>query len=214
MTEHEVPTMSEVPVEGSEEQHIGSNVCDQCAYDNLTKNVGILQCDRCKNPYCTHFASKIDAGTYCVGCLSNIDVTIGTVVKTVEHYNEQTDTVTKYSRRAKEIRIEGLDWLFVQRKINTLTDAELNAYIEYHRAYCNLLLVESETRRNAKAHRYAGVKVVPTTASIMTTTVTTTKKSTTTKSNKAQAQVEALMNSLLGSMSLDQLSALLKKGGK
>jgi 23S rRNA maturation mini-RNase III len=209
------PTTPETtePTVQPEEAHIGSNVCDVCIHDNLLKTVGIQTCHRCYNPYCIHFASKADALHYCVSCLSDLQLTTETVSQITEHYNEKTDKIYRYVRNAKRIEMGGLDWLFVQRKIKDMSDAEVDMLIEYHRQYCQLLLDDMERRRNEKTHRFAGVKIVPTSATTTTSTVTTTtKKSTTTKSNKAQAQVEALMSTLLGSMSLDQISALLKKG--
>lgn len=139
------------------------------------------------------------------------------ITKTYEHeyYDDKKDQMIKskpYSRRARKIEIGGLDWLFAQRKIRTLTDAELDMSIEYHRALQSAMLMEAEERRNAKAHRYANSKVVFSTPSA-TVTQTVSKKTTTTNSNKQAAKLSALMQSLLSQgLTAEQLSAML--GGK
>jgi len=199
--------VTEVPVEVPEEPHVASNVCETCSHDNLLQKVGIVYCSKCSAPFCIHFASKIDP-QYCVDCCSEVSMTKNSITYERQVYNEQTDTTRTYRRRAKEIHIEGFDWLFMQRKIYTLSDAELDLAIEYHRNYQSLLLVEAEARRNQKAHRNANVKIVMPTHSTQTTT-TTVKKSTNITSTKAQAQVSGLFSSLLAKgLTVDQIQAI------
>lgn len=192
---------------------LGTHVCDVCMHDNLLKITGIRKCVRCQNPFCIHFASNVDPLCYCVSCMSDLTHTEQIVTKTYESYNEQTDKVRTYSRRARQIVMGGLDWLFAQRKIKEMTDPELEMAIEYHRLLAQEMLSESERRRAEKAHRYAGVKVVlPSATTQTTTTVTASKKTTTTTSNKKLAQAQALISSLMaGGMSPDQIAAILGK---
>lgn len=212
-------TETEPEPKETEEVSISSQVCDVCLKDNLLASVGILTCSRCKAPFCIHFSSRIDT-QYCVSCMSDLSVTKEIITKAYEHYNEETDTTTRYARKARQIRIEGLDWLFAQRKIKLLTDPELDMVVEYHRNYLSLLLVEAEQRRTEKMHRYAGVKIqLPTPTTSTTTTKTTTIKSTKTSSTKKQAQAQAALSVLLQSltakgMSVDQITAMLKGAGK
>jgi len=211
MADQNPPQEQQEPTEQPpQEHHVSSQVCDACLENNLITDVGIIECARCSAPYCIHFASKIDQ-RYCVACFSDFSLEKSVITKTYEHYNEVTDTVRKYARRAREIKIGGMDWLFAQRKIHSLTDAELDMGIEYHRNIQSLLMIEYEQRRNEKMHRYAGVKLaIPTPSTV--TTKTTTVKSTKTKSTKAQAQLSSLLDSLLAKgMSVDQLASMLKK---
>src|SRR5215472_5341412 len=92
--------------EPKKEIHLSSNVCDTCLNDNLLKNVSIIKCIKCAQAFCIHYASNFDA-QYCVDCMSDLSVTKESISKTYEHYNELTDTVTKYSRRARQIKVEG-----------------------------------------------------------------------------------------------------------
>jgi len=110
------------------------------------------------------------------------------------------------------VHLAGEDWLFAQRRISTLSDAELDMVIEYHRQYLNLLCADQEKRRTEKAHRYANKTFVlnPGTATITTSTETTVKKSTTVKINKQKEQAAALLAQILGSgTTLEQLQASL-----
>ena len=186
-------------------------VCDTCFQENLTSNVGIIFCKECKTSICKHYASSIDP-QYCVGCLSDVTVEKTNVTWEQEKYSEKTDTVVKIRRRGREIKIEGLGWLFFQRKIYTLSEAELESAIEYHKNILSLMLTEAERLRNNKIHRYAGVKV-PTPSTITKTTVT--KESTKTVSTKATAQASALLSTMLArGFTLEQLEAIAKLAKK
>jgi len=189
---------------------VGSHVCDICIGDNLLKDVGVRKCARCENPFCIHYASKADPLTYCVTCMSTIILTRSVVTKTYEHYDEVTDTLRSYSRRAREIHLAGEDWMFAQRRVNTLTDAELDMVIEYHRQYLNLLCADQERRTAEKRHRYAGVKMQLPSAAVTTTTVTTTKKVSTVKLDKQKEQAASLIATLDPTM-VAMLLAKLKK---
>ena len=193
-----------------EEEHISSNVCDVCMRDNLLQKVGIIYCNKCRAPFFLHYASKIDV-RYCVDCFSEMDLTKEVIHKTYEHYNEVTDTITKYSRKARRIALTGESWLFAQRRIKDMTDAELDMEIEYHRQMFQLIAAEAEERKNRKVHRFAGVRVkVPSTTS-SSTTVTVSKKVSKTSSTTAQAKLSALLGTMLAKgMTPDMIAAMLK----
>lgn len=175
---------------------VGSHVCDTCVGDNLLKECGIRTCARCLNPFCLHYASKVDPLTYCVSCMSAIELTRSVVTKTYEHFDEVSDTLRTWSRKAREIHLSGDDWMFAQRRINTLSDAELDMVIEYHRQYLQLLCSDQERRRMEKAHRNAGVKFIIPTSTVTTTTVTTSKKTNTVKLDKQKEKTAAMLSSL------------------
>jgi hypothetical protein len=203
-----------LPQEASpEETHIASLVCDCCLELNLTSK-SVIRCARCENAFCFHFASAIDA-QYCVNCMSEMSVTKSIITKTYEHKDEETGRINFYRRRAREIKVEGLDWLFAQRKINALADVELDMAIEYHRNLCSLMIAESERRRNEKMHRYAGVKVsipTPATTTVTNGVTTTVKKSRTISKNKGAEQVAAILASLQGQgMSIGDILKAIKK---
>lgn len=210
----EEAAITDIPLSAEpEEPHLTATVCDVCLELNLTHPTSIINCERCGQAFCFHFASTVDA-QYCVNCLSDITVQSSIITKTYEHKNDETGTHTFYRRKAREIKISGLDWLFAQRKINVLTDLELDLAIEYHRNLLSLMTTEYETRRNAKIHRYAGVKVVFPTKSPTegTSTTTTVKKTRTISKTKAQEQLAALVAQMLAKgMTPDMLAAL---GGK
>lgn len=178
--------------------NLTNTVCESCLELNLlTKSV--IKCARCDQAFCLHFASTVDA-QYCVNCMSDIEVTKQVITKTYEHTNVETGQTNFYRRRAREIQIKGLDWLFAQRKIAEMADVELDLAIEYHRNIEQLMITEQERRRNAKMHRYAGVnfKIAPTPGTTVTDSKTTTvKKSRTVSRSKQAEQLAALLKSML-----------------
>lgn len=216
----QIPTTSEDVIAAAEmtEQeapHLTSVVCDCCAELNLTQPVQIIRCERCEQPFCFHFASRIDV-KYCVNCLSDVTVTKQTITKEYTHRDEQEKITSVYRRKAREIKISGLSWLFVQRKVSELSDMELDIAIEYHRNLLILLINEQEAKRNARMHRYAGIKnkqagiPTPSGVSVTNSTQTTVKKTRTISKNKAQEQLNALLASMGGSVDLNAIAAILK----
>lgn len=182
----------------AETPHLTSLVCAPCLKLNLlTKSA--ISCARCGNAFCLHFASTVDA-QYCVNCMSDISITKQVITKSYEHTNPETGAHTFYRRRAREIKIEGLDWLFAQRKIAELSDVELDLSIEYHRNIEQLMIAEQERRRNVRMHRFAGVAFkipkTPSTTSVSDSTTTTVKKTRTVSKNKAAEQLAVLLKQM------------------
>lgn len=169
-----------------------NNVCSVCMSANLLEEIKIARCATCNKIYCVHFASAIDPA-HCLECLSEISLIKETVVKEYQHYNEDTDVVTTYRRKAERIKLEGMNWLFAQRKQAILTDDEIELAVEYHRSYLNGLLGEREARRVAKAHRFAGVQMP---SGSPDRSVTTTKTKKTIKSTKEEKTVQGILQSL------------------
>jgi hypothetical protein len=153
--------------------------------------------------FCIHFASNIDPA-YCTECLSDITLHKEIVTKTYVHesYDEKTDTMhqTEYKRRAKSIKLEGMSWLFAQRKIAQMSDESLELSIEYHREILNGLLTERADRQAKFMHRFAGVKMpAPTSVDGATTSSTEVKRTKTISSTKATANANAVIQSMMNS---------------
>jgi hypothetical protein len=197
----------------SEEAHIAALVCDVCLELNLTTK-SVIRCAKCEQAFCFHFASNIDA-QYCVNCMSEMSISKSIVTKTYEHKNDETGAISFYRRKARDIKIEGLDWLFAQRKINELADVELDMAIEYHRNICSLMMAESERRRNEKMHRYAGINVkipTPSTTTVTEGTTTTVKKTRTVSKDKASESAAAILASMMAKgMNIQDILKAIKK---
>jgi hypothetical protein len=195
-----------------EKGHLKELVCDCCLELNLVTK-SCIQCARCGVAFCLHYASTIDA-QYCVNCMSNVSVTKEVVTKTYKRMSAETGETHFYRRRARSIKIGGLDWLFSQRKISELTDVELELSIEYHKNILNLMIAEQERRKNEKMHRYANVVFKPTksAAKVTDTTTTTVKKTRTVSKDKASEQLQAIMKAMLAKgLSVEQIQAMLRK---
>jgi hypothetical protein len=199
------------------------HVCDACFLGNLTYNVNVKECIQCSELHCLHFTSRIDP-THCIHCLHDVTVVTETISKTQEYYNENKDKVGSHTRKAKRIMISGMDWLFQQRKIIDLTDAELDLAIQYHRSIYDGMMYEREKRRAEHLHRNQSKSFrIPTSktndVSIGETLVTSTtevKKTRTvrgTKPNSDQTNLESAIKALMGmGLSLDDITKqLLKK---
>jgi hypothetical protein len=175
---------------GEDLQPLDQLVCDDCFEKNLTEDVHIQKCVVCSEIYCLHHASRVDP-VQCAECLYDVSVTTEVISKTIISENKITgETKTTHSRNARQIKIGGLHWLFVQRKIPTLADEELELAIEYHSAIFHSLVYEREKRRAEHFHRNAGKKIsIPSLAGTEVTTSTVIKKSRTTKVLKQEAAV-------------------------
>ena len=220
MSTEENTSASEVPAdtngastaEGPEV--LGSHCCDTCIGDNLLKDIGIKQCCRCGNPFCVHFASKYDCIHLCVSCGSEVELSKNDITRdiTIERYDALKDKVTTIYRKSygKEYKLSGETWMFMQRRINTMSDAELDIAIEVHRQYLQLLCDDQERRRAEKAHRNANVKFIMPTTTTTSSTTTETKKVTVIKTDKAKEKASAAMQVLLSQgLSMEQILKLL-----
>jgi hypothetical protein len=215
ITAEEAASLGVAAEPGQEEPHIVQLVCECCLELNLTTKAVVEKCARCDQAFCYHFQSAIDS-QYCVNCMSDISVTKNLITKTYTHTNPETGEQTFYRRRAREIKIEGLSWLFAQRKIIELSDVELDMAIEYHRNIYSLMMDEAERRRNEKIHRYANTPFkipTPVTTKVSDSTQTTVKKSRTASKTKAGETVATLLQDMLrrGMKIEDIIAAVSKK---
>lgn len=192
-----------------------SRTCKACLEANLTTEVKLARCAKCSQIFCIHFASNIDP-QYCTECLSNVTLHKEIVTKTYEYEGEDGE-IKQYKRRAKLVRLEGMDWLFMQRKIVQMSDESLELAIEYHRELLTGMLAEREARRNKFMHRYAGAKIPDSAPSgqvdSATSTETTVKKTKTISSTRAQATANAALQAMLASgKSIEDIMSMLMKG--
>lgn len=168
-------------------------ICIKCKEQNLIQKAHIVLCSRCNTYFCIHFASSIDP-SFCADCCHAVEMMEQTVYKKSEHYNEDKDKVYTKTSKARQIQFSGLDWLFFQRRIEQITDLELELAIEYHRGLYNFMMFERDKRRAEHAHRNAGKKlIIPTSnQNVVTSTTTKVKKTRTIKSLSPEAKVAAL----------------------
>lgn len=115
-------------------------------------------CKKCSVVYCKHYASVTDS-RFCGNCIADISLKETIMEKEVEHVR-QDGTVT-FSRKyqARHLQLLGNDWLFSAHLIETMTDAEIDATIEYHRANVGLMLQERESRKLEKYKKLSGVRL-------------------------------------------------------
>lgn len=194
-------------------------ICMICREKNLTDQVVFNNCGKCNIIYCLHYASTIDPA-YCTNCLHDVRVTEETITKTQTHYNEETDQTYSRTRKAKKITLGGMHWLFQARKINTLTDLELELAIEYHKDILNSMLYERDERRvnhfnrnrgKSLPVRFAGDSVIETSSETIITKNTKTK--TAKKVDPAAMLAQAMQVLMQAGMTPEQI-AKMAMGGK
>lgn len=132
-------------------------ICSNCDAQDATTNA-IKSCKKCHINYCKHFASVTDV-QFCGNCIADLKLVETVLEKTVEH--ERPDGTVTYSRKylARRLRLLGNDWLFASHLIAEMTDADIEASVEYHRANVDLMLQEREARKLERYRKLAGIKV-------------------------------------------------------
>jgi hypothetical protein len=128
--------------------------CASCDGKDQTKT-----CLRCHIVYCQHFASKTD-NRFCANCMGDFKLHETIMEKQIIH--ERSDGIVTFSRKfqARHIKLMGNDWLFAAGLIEHLSDAEIEANIEYHKANVSLMLMERESRKLERYHKLSSIKVV------------------------------------------------------
>lgn len=130
--------------------------CLECESEHELKT---KVCKKCGVIYCAHYASVTDV-RYCGNCISDFAIKETIMEKVVEH--ERPDGTVTFSRKyqARHIMLRGTDWLFNATIIPDMTDAELEATIEYHRANVSLMLDERTSRQQERFKKLSGIKIV------------------------------------------------------
>lgn len=118
-------------------------------------------CKKCTVTYCAHFASTTDV-RYCANCISDFHLKETIMEKVVEH--ERPDGSISFSRKyqSRHIMITGTDWLFNCALIPDMTDSEIDATIEYHRANVGLMIQERESRKLERIRKLSGIRITNT----------------------------------------------------
>jgi len=182
--------------------------CEVCTNDNLLKSVGIKKCIRCSALYCIHFASLIDGNEYCVDCLSDLTLLKGEEVYKRVDYDLVAEKERVVRRRATILKINGLDYLFMQRRNATMSDAELELKIECYKEQVISMILEREER---KIKKFKAQNIKLGTISTTTETKTDTANVTQTTIERNQKKVATILGNMKPE---DALAALMKLMGR
>lgn len=128
-------------------------ICVKCDNNEATKT-----CKKCHVSYCKHYASVTDL-SFCGNCIADVQLIETVLEKTIEH--ERPDGTISFSRKyqARRLRLIGNDWLFASHLIENMTDAEIEASVEYHRANVDLMLQERESRKQERYRKLANIRI-------------------------------------------------------
>jgi hypothetical protein len=194
-------------------------VCSTCLYDNLLSDIGIRTCAHCSEPFCLHHASTFDAVYYCSQCCTDLAITRSVITKTSEVLLADEEKPRSITRKAVKTILSGAAWLFEQRRISAMSDAELAISITYHQQDLNLLLSERSRRQIEEAHKRAnGIRIAVPSSTNGAKKVTVTEKTTSTKTTvkaavspeKKMEQAQALIDQMISKgISQEQLLKIL-----
>lgn len=151
-------------------------ICHICVRDHVEKEFQgketRINCTRCDKPYCDKHASRIDV-QFCEDCVRDFQV-----VQTQQLYNgveeilivdptgQLPEKIVKipYKTRFKQIKLLGTDWLFYETAISCMSENQLKAALEWHKAAVSEIEIELTEHKIRKARELAKLptpKIVP-----------------------------------------------------
>jgi hypothetical protein len=172
-----------------------------------------INCTRCDRPYCDKCASTTDP-QFCCNCLTDFqaiirDETYNGVehIRVIDPKGEKEDSVVSipYRTKYKQITLMGTDWLFYETAIANMSDTQLAAALQWHKAAVSEIEIEVTERKIKHAQHLA---------KLPTPKVTPIKKLPDNQKafNKALSMMQTLMN--MPGVDKDQLLQGLQNLGK
>lgn len=128
--------------------------CENSEHPELDHRV----CTKCNIVYCVHYASDVDI-RFCGNCLADFRVIETIEIKTTDRVMPNGAVISRKRQVARNIKLEGMDWLFQAQKISTMTDEDILNSIEYHNAIKSLLMNEREERRIVHFKQLSQIKL-------------------------------------------------------
>jgi hypothetical protein len=172
-------------------------------------------CKKCNITYCPCFASKVDI-RFCANCMGDFKVRNTIVEKEVEYLKPDGTVYFQRKYQAMAIKLEGTDWLFTAENLLNLSDEDIEATIEYHKANYSIMLMERENRKTERMNKLASQKILPPNRLSQhereKKEAAANKPKTSRVKSMKNVSPEDLLKVLLGSMSPEQIAAAL--GGK
>ncbi|HEY4799526.1 MAG TPA: hypothetical protein VII99_10660 [Bacteroidia bacterium] len=150
----------------------------------------------------------IDGNEYCVDCLSDLTLLKGEEVYKRVDYDLVAEKERVVRRRATILKINGLDYLFMQRRNATMSDAELELKIECYKEQVISMILEREER---KIKKFKAQNIKLGTISTTTETKTDTANVTQTTIERNQKKVATILGNMKPE---DALAALMKLMGR
>lgn len=188
---------------------VSPKLCYICLGDLETytpdQSVPIRKCIRCGEHFCLAHVSKIDPSA-CERCVKDVVVSDTVFEKTETDWDAKKDRLVTHTQKCRQVTLSGEDWVWLTRRIATLSDDELKSVIQYHKATVSAIEAEL-TERTIK--RFQTNAVVPGQPQISVRTVTT--KTTTRVAKPKQPDISKLASAIktLG-LSPEKLQELLK----
>jgi len=131
-----------------------------------------INCSRCDRPYCNKHCSAVDS-QFCKECVKDFQViekhdTRNGVQEfvVIDPTGKKDDSVVRipYKTKFKQITLLGTDWLFYETAISAMSDTQLEAALQWHKAAVTEIEIEITEHKVRKAHNLAKLplpKVTP-----------------------------------------------------
>ena len=145
-------------------------LCNWCSSEE------VLNCKKCNKPYCSLHASRWSP-LFCQDCFGGngkLKVIEDRFVRTVEDYDFVNETLVQRKQDCRRLRMDGEDWVFITKWINSLSDEELESVLEFHFFTIKQIEIANETRQVKRKDALKDKKVKG--MGIVTTTETKTRK--------------------------------------
>ncbi len=122
-----------------------------------------VNCTKCDRPYCNNHSSGTDP-QFCRDCCRDFQAIQTTQFKcgvqemiVIDPSGQKEDTVVRlpYKEKYKQIRLLGTDWLFYETSIAAMTDNQLEAALQWHKAAVSEIEIEVTERKIKKAQALA-----------------------------------------------------------
>ena len=122
-----------------------------------------INCTRCDRPYCDKCASTVDP-QFCCNCLTDFqavvkDQTFNGVehIRVIDPTGQKDDFIAAipYKTRYKQISLMGTDWLFYEAAISNMSDTQLAAALQWHKAAVSEIEIEVTERKIKHAQHLA-----------------------------------------------------------
>lgn len=171
-------------------------------------NIPIKRCIRCGKDFCLGHSSKFEPEA-CCNCVSQIEIIDTVFEKTETDWDAKKDRLVTHTQRCRQIQLQGEDWVWNQKRISSLSDADLKLVIQYHKAVVSMIETELTERQVKKFQTNA---VIPGQSGLSVTKTTQTKTTRTVKPKTPDLNALAEAIKKLG-LTPEQLKAILGAAG-
>ena len=153
-----------------------------CWLCDTEENIVNTHCAKCKKAYCRTCASKLEPAFYCDDCYKDVEIIEQTYERVTTDFDLKKEELVRHKASCKQIMYKGIDWMFHQKFLCTMSEEEQRTTLQMYKAEVTLLeseLLEKSIRRthdkvameNVNGHRVMRVSKQQDTKTVKTAKV-------------------------------------------